>query len=548
MEISEETSALAKGTIWQNIGSIGIKLVSFFYTILIARLVSQDEVGLFYFGISLAGIVGILADFGISQTVQRYVPFYLGKGDKVSARRIIHLSIVLGSLLMLLAAAVFFLAAPDISAFFSNPGLLPLLAILAVYLLINQAFNIAKSVLASLQMMKERSVGDNVQNVLKVLLTLALIFTMGPSAAALTWAFLLSFAAALFYLFWALYRALKKVQLLPPAPGHDWYLPLLRETLPFGLTMVSILMFTVLLTYTDRVMLGYLLQTDANAQIAIYALATSLATMIPTMAGSVVGILLPVASGLAGRAEMERINKAAQTSLRWVIFSSVPLAAFLAAFAAPSLTVLYGASYEPGALSLMLFCLGLFLYLLGTVQSTLIAAHRLVKLELTAFAAGALANIALNWVLVPPFGISGSAFASMVSLALIALINHFYATREFGFRFPPTLWRHLLSAALLFAFLFGLEQVSYPYLIHLPIPISDGSLLLGTLDKVVKAAVLGVFFGIGGLAYLLLLNLLRLFEHEDRHVFEKIVSKMGVPAKWRGHLSALVFWSLPKAA
>lgn len=547
MELDEETAVLASGTVWQNIGSIAVKLVSFIYTIIIARMVSQEEIGLFYFGLSIVGLIGIVADFGISQTVQRYVPYYLGKNERTAASRVVCITIVLGTALLVAAALLAFFLAPAAGQFFGNPALVPILTLLAVYLCVNQTFTITQSILASLKQMKQRSISSNLQNVLKIALTLAFIAVLGPNARALTLAFILSFIIGTAYLLMALYRSLKELDL--PAPsGTGWYGPYLREMLPFGLTMVSISMFGALITYTDRVMLGYLLQSNVNAQIAIYTLATSLATIVALLAGSITVILLPVASGLVSKSSTDKITKATQTSLRWILFSSVPFAVFFAAFAAPSLRVLYGANYEPGALSLALFSIGMLFYLMGSVQSTLIAAHRLVKLELIAFICGAVVNVVLNALLIPQFGINGSSFAGMVSLMVVAGINHIYAARRFNFSIPLSIWKNLFAGAIVLVLLIGLEQVSYNWLVNLPIPVSSLSVLGGVADKIVKLAILSIFFAIGSLAYLILLNLMHLFEHEDRHVFERLLAKTGLPAGWRARISKMVFWHLPREA
>ena len=547
MELDEETAALASGTLWQNAGNIAMKLVSFVYTVLVARMVSQAEVGLFYFALSLVGVISVFADFGLSQTVQRYVPYYLGRGERTAASRVLVLSVLLSTALLLVVTVIAFFAAPSLAGVFNNPGLGPVLALLAIYLCINQTVNITSSVLVALKLMRERSIGANLQNLLKVVFTLALIAVMGPNARALAVAFMLSFIAGAFYLLWALRGALRRLD-LPVPSGFSWCAPMLADILPFGLTMVSISMFGVFVGYTDRVLLGYLLQSGADVQIAIYSFAINLASLSGLFAASITVILLPVASGLISNPDATKVHKAARTSMRWVLFSALPLAAFLVAFSAPLLRVVYGVAYEPGALALSIFSIGTVFLLVGSVQGTLIAAHRLVRLELNAFVAGAVVNVILNLLLIPSFGINGSAFAGLVCFAVIAWMNQHYAAQRFGFSIPSSVWKNLLAGALVGLLLFGLEQASYGYVVgfHL-FAVSGSSLAAGVMDKMASAAVLFVFFCIGSLVYLILLNLMRLFEREDRHVFEKIAAKSGLPHSLAGRLADLVFWGLPAA-
>ncbi len=548
MELDEETATMAVGTFWSNLGVIAVKLVSFIYMILIARLVAQSEVGLFYLGIGMMGVVSIFADLGISQTVQRYLPYFLGKNDKASARRVLALNIFLGLLPPLIVAFLVWQLAPAIANNVRNPGLEPLLAYLAIYLFVNQVFNILLNILVALKKMKERSVGTNLQNVLKVVFTLLLVWAIGPQAATLSIAFILSLAAGAIYLLYVAFGVLKSQDLLPaPADLFDTAArPLLLNILPFGLTMLGVSMFSLLISYMGVLALGYLLGGAGNASIGIYSMATAFAAVANILAASVITIFLPVASGLVSKTDSAKITKTAQTALRWVLFSTIPVVAFLAAFAPSLLRVLYGADYESGALTLSLFSIGTLLYYLGSVQGTLIAAHRFVKLELIAFLFGALANVILNFALIPIWGINGAAFASLASFGIIAAVNHYFARKKFGFSIPTSAWKNLFCGFLLLALLAALHAISYDYLVHLPIPLPSGSLAGMVLDKVVKVIILGFFMGLGCLAYLVLLNLFGLFEDEDRSVMKHLLDKMKLPAKIKASLLGFIFWGAKK--
>jgi len=543
VELEEETAVLAKGTVWQNLGSIALKATSFIYTILIARFVSQEDVGLFYFALGIVGVISIFGDLGLSQTLQRYVPYYMGKKDKVSASRILALAIFASTALVVAVAAITFLLSDSIAGAFENPRLAMLLEFFAIYLVINQVSNICQATLVAFKKMKERAIGNNVQNALKLALTAALVFLLGPSAKIMAVAFILSFAAGSFYLLRELHRVLTQNR-LAPIKGVKWCLPLLREILPFGITVVSIAGFSIIMSYADRAILGFLLKEDANVQIAIYALASSLASLAVIFSGSISAILLPVASGLAGEQNLPKMLKAASTSLRWGLFLSIPFVAFLMAFSAPMLRVLYGAAYEPGAMTLALFAMGYLFSLLGTVQGTMLAAHRLVKIELFAFIIAAMANVLLNVLLIPPFGISGSAFAIMASFAIIFGINHHFVRLKFGFHMPAGTWKNVAAGVLVFAFLFALQSMSYGFISALAFQFNTEATIAIFADKILKLAVLGVFLFAGCLIYLALLNLMRLFEKEDRAVFEKLMAYSPVPEGIRSRISSIVFWSL----
>ncbi len=541
MELDEETAVMAKGTMWQNLSSIIVKLCSFVYTILVARLAAQEQVGLFYFGLSIVGIMGIFADFGLSTAIQRYIPYHLGRKEKAVAEQVIRFSVTAGTALLALCSVATFLLADAFAAFFHNPGLGPVMQLLAIQLSIYAAFNILLSLLVAFKQLHAYSVGYSAQNVLKILLLLSLIFTLGVDARSLSITYMLSFVIPCFYLMWALLKPLSSLGQHPRFPLQTYW-PIAREMVPFGLTIVGVVLFSNFVAYTDRVLLGYYLSSDVNPQIAIYTIASSFAGLVLIFAGSITPIFLPVVSELIGREDRARVQRMSQTALRWTLFSSVPIAAFVCAFAAPILRSLYGASYEAGAWVLVLFSLGTLASAMGAIQRTALAGMRLVRIELYSMICGAAVNVLLCLLLIPAYGINGAAVASLAAFSVMSLVNHHYASRRMGFSFPQSAWKNLLAGAVVLAVLMLIELAAYDPLVHLPIIIPDSALLGGVLDKLIKMAVLGVFLGAGSLLYLVLVNVLHLFEPEDRAVFGKILSKFGVPRAWQTPLARMVFW------
>ncbi|MCL6089179.1 MAG: flippase [Candidatus Marsarchaeota archaeon] len=541
LELNEETVVMASGTMWQNLGSIALKFISFIYTIIIARLVSQDDVGLFYFALGIIGMIGIFADLGLCTSLQRYVPYYLGKKDKVSADRIIRLTLTLSPLFLLTVSLLTFALAPALAGFFHNPGLEPVLVLLAVYLSISQVVNACVAVLTALKRMKESSIAYSVQNALKVALTLALVFGIGASAKALVLAFILSYVPIGFYLILITRKALKPIDTPTPFPLSQ-YGPMLREIIPFGLTMVGVVLFSSIVTYTDRMMLGFFIQTDANAKIAIYTMATNFAGLATLFAASVLAMLFPMASELVGRGDRARLNQTAQTAMRWVLFSSVPLVVFMVAFSGPILRILYGAAYEPGALALALFSIGMLAGLLGAVQRTTLAGMRLIKIELLSVAIGALVNVWLNILFVPLWGINGAAFASLIAFIVMSAVNQHFANKYSGFLFPPSAWKNLAAGLLAFLPLAVLAWFSYPYLTSLSFAAADQSLAMLIGDKFVKVGILGVFFCLAGLFYVMAINLLHLPQPEDTQVMRRILSRMPIPPKLAAMCVRLTIW------
>lgn len=544
MELDDDIETIARGSIWHGFNTLIFKFLSFLYTIIIARMVLQEEVGVFYFALGLVGLVGIFSDAGFTQAITRYVPYYLGKKDTKSASLAIRVSwdvsIILG---LILAAALFFLAQP-IAAFFSNPPLAGVLRILAIYVFVYQIFNVVASWLIAFKKVREASNGANLQNAVKLIITLVFVlYAAWADAQALAIATILSFIVSTVYLFFSARKETAKLPAAKEDAGRGrGYRKMMREMGGFGMTMIFVLLMATLVTYTDRLLLGYFLKEGANAQIAIYSIATGLASLVGLFAASIMAIFYPVISEIHGRGDEKKRNVACGTAIRWILFSSLPIAAFLIAFSSPMLHLLYGAAYEPGAPVLSLFSIGIFASLLGTAQRTALAGMRRLDVERNVAIVTFAGNAVLNVLFIPIWGINGAALASMLALLGMAVLNQHYASSIMKFSFPPSAWKNMLAGAAAFIVLMLLEAFAYDRILSLQLP-TDSSIMSLVIGKAITLAALGVFAAIGAGIYLVLINIMRLFEHEDAEVFRRIAARMGLPAGIQKLAVKIVFWN-----
>ena len=386
------------------------------------------------------GTIGIFADLGLASAITRYVPYYLGKKDNAAAHRTISVAVFLGIFLMLAASSVTFFFAQQIAGIFGNPKIAAVLQLFAFHLAIVQVYTITNSLLFAFKQVRASAIAGGIQAFLKLFFMLVLVFSFEASASALAIGFMFSYAITALYLLWEL-RGHFGWMAKKAHTSMAEYFPLLREFIPFGIMVVGMMAFGTLINYSDRLMLGFFLHEEANAQIAIYSLATSLALLSTMFSGSITSIFYPIVSGLVGKNDLQKVNKTSQTALKWLLFSSVPIAAFLAAFSAPMLRVLYGVEYEPGSLALSLFAAGILISYTTVIQRIVLAGMRLIKIDLMCVGIGALANILLNAFLIPPFGINGAAFASLLAFCIMSFLNQHYAHKYFGFVFPKSALR-----------------------------------------------------------------------------------------------------------
>ncbi|MFA5412034.1 MAG: flippase [Candidatus Micrarchaeia archaeon] len=529
--IEEEQKTVVKGTFWGLAGSIALKLVSFIYVIIVARLFAQDDVGTFYLALSILGMIAVFSDLGFGSAFMRYVPFYMGKGQKDKVYSLLRAGYLFAGLLTIVATAVLFLLAGQIGDFFRNPSLELPLQILSLYFLTNTFFSLNACFLSGRKLAKENNILNTGQNVLKLIFTLVLFFALGATMEALAIGFAASFVAVTLASFIYVGSDVKKLGIGGLRITSGEQLAMVKEVLPFGLVLSLVLSFWVFISYTDKVMLAYLMPgPEAAAAVAVYAIATALAGVIAIFPGAVGSIFFPTISELRGKGKQEEMLKLSVSASRWIIFLTAPLTIVLVAYPEELLQMFYGAGYAAGAGALMIFSIGMFVRALSQVQSSMIAASRLVRIELYAAGGAALANVALNWMLIPIYGINGAAAASMISFVIVTLLLIYYCWKKFGFGFPRELYTPIaalvIAVAVMLAFR-GWTGALTGFTPELPGMEGIGAAIA---QKIIKLAVLGVLFAASCASYFLLLIMFKAIKKEDVSLLSSSLRRIKAPA------------------
>jgi O-antigen/teichoic acid export membrane protein len=129
-----------------------------------------------------------------------------------------------------------------------------------------------------------------------------------------------------------------------------------------------------------------------------------------------------------------------------------PIVAFAFLYAAPVITLIFGAQFSQAASSwIILMCAEVFL-LANIISQSILVAAGLQRYTLVLSIAAAGSNIALNLVLIPRMGISGAAVASLVSYGMYSVAQiAIPATRRSAEILLGEIWRPLAAAAVMCA-------------------------------------------------------------------------------------------------
>lgn len=526
MELSTHAKEVAKGSVWALLGGLTVKFSSFLYTILIARVASQNDVGLFYLSLSLLTVISIFSDLGLTGSIVRYLPFFEGKNQKSKIKGLIDLSFKIIFVVGFLLSILVFLSADLIGAAYNSPSLPEALRMFSSFILIHNIFRLYNSLLVGKADMKNNQLLSNLQNFGKFVLTIFLFYVFGASTLTLIAGYILSHAIAIFCMF-------SRIRILMSEffeiGGNLSTSEFISDILPLGMMITVLGSFNLLLSSADRLIIGILMDPiQVNELIAVYSLSTSLAMSLGIFYGSVAGIFMPVISRLIGKGDLNEVNSVMQTAQRWSLFVTIPFAIIFIAFSSDMLRIFYGTSYQSGWLVLSIFSIGVLISSMAAVVSAAMIANRRVDLELIITVVVAVLNILLCFILIPFFGIVGAALATMVGMCASSILTLHYGKKIFNFTSPVEIYKLLFAGFLVLIIAIVLNPIVANLVGGLSIPFPEG-ILSQYGNKILYLGYLGILSAIAGIIFVFLSLLFKCFHHEDISLMKSAMHKVKFP-------------------
>jgi O-antigen/teichoic acid export membrane protein len=192
-----------------------------------------------------------------------------------------------------------------------------------------------------------------------------------------------------------------------------------RKLMAFSFPVLMVGFSYVILTQTDRLMIGFFL--DAN-NVGIYTVAARIAMLMYLVAASFNTIFVPLVSELNSRHEFSKLSLIYKVVTKWCFTFSVVMLVFFLIFSR-QLLLLFGEEFIEGLLPLII--LSSFLLINASTGSNGLVLQMTGRqnIEFCNALACVIMNIVLNIVLIPEIGIIGAACATGFSLALINIIR-----------------------------------------------------------------------------------------------------------------------------
>ncbi len=204
---------------------------------------------------------------------------------------------------------------------------------------------------------------------------------------------------------------------------------ILKESLPYALLVMLMMIYYK----TDSVMLERMLP-DGAYHAGIYAMSYRLFEATNMLGYLFATLLLPIFSRLlTDRGQLTLIS---DNAYRIILTGGSLLATICLIWPNEILSLVYDHHISEAASSLQVLMTSFFFIMLSYLWGTLLTAKGSMK-QMNRIALSAVAiNIFLNYLLIPTYTAFGSALASLLTQALVALLQWFLAMRLTGVRLP----------------------------------------------------------------------------------------------------------------
>jgi O-antigen/teichoic acid export membrane protein len=389
---------VAKNTSIVIIGKIINGAISLLTGIMLARYLGASSFGTYSFIFAYLAFFVIVTDLGISTILVREIA-----RDKAKADKFIGNAIIIKILLSLFAFGIACLIISFLPYSYDTK-LLVYIASLSFLFSFRSLYTLVFEV--NLEMEYPLFVGI-VKNLLRLALFLYLILIKAP----LLW-FIIAVVINILPEFILILHFSKKT--IKPKFEIDLgiWKHLLEESWPLALTAVFVMTYHRI----DQLMLFQMVGDEA---VGYYSAAVGLSEVFAIFPSAFMVSVFPLMSQYFKTSEQSHA-KAYTLSFKYMLMLIIPVAVGTTLLSKPIISLFYGTIFMPSAPALSILIWSEIFIFYGVIHYEILISTDRQKIYLLFCSTGAVANVILNFVLIPRYGIVGASVATLVSYILSA--------------------------------------------------------------------------------------------------------------------------------
>lgn len=390
---------VAKNTIWLTISQIGGRIVRSAIIVYAARVLGTAEYGLFSYAITLAGLMNTLMDPGVNSVLLREI----AKSPEEARRKIFSTALAIKVMLVLLGTGIVIYLGPYFSILPGAKDLLPITGLILSFDTLREFF---LSLVRGMEQMEWDAAIALLTNV--AIVTCGFKFILAdPTAKSLVLGYAVGTGIGVIAAIVVLRRFLEPVV---KEFAFGLIAPILKSAWPFAVTGA----LGILFTNTDILIISWM---KTASDVGIYSAAIRLIQVIYLLPNIVQLTTLPVFSRLA-KPENQEFRQALEQTISILFLASIPMAIGGVILGTQIMTLVFGPAFASGGLAFEILIATIVIAFPGSIIVNAIFAYGHQRSLIIASALGGISNVLFDLLLIPRWGIAGSAVATLLAQIL----------------------------------------------------------------------------------------------------------------------------------
>ena len=395
----------------------GMSLGSVFrymFSIIMARFLGAQMLGLYSLGNAITRIAEILALLGLDNGVLRFVS--RDTKDKVNVDRSIYTSLKIGLISSILIAVLLFLSAEKIVNEILNEDsfLITVIKVFAISLPFTVLTLISSFATQAFKILKYKIFVNQIVNPLTLLIAFVTsYFLLGIELSILLPTVVSSIIGLMFILkFLTNFSSISLSKIIGTTVDKD--------ILKFSVPLMFVSAIGIIMHWIDIIMLGIL----SNAtEVGMYHPIERTAGLVRMILFAFAGIFAPIFSEHYFKKNKNGMKDSYQSSSKYILAFSLPIFIFLFIFSEPMLLV-FGTEFQ-NYFALKVLLLGIFIQTIFGLGSSTLTMSGYTKFNLLNVSIALVLNIISNSILIPLYGLTGAALATSFALIVLSTLRYF---------------------------------------------------------------------------------------------------------------------------
>jgi len=388
-----------KNSFWLFSGNVISRILRAALVIASARILKTEGYGIYSYALSLAGFFTIFSDIGISSLLTREVAKKQGDNYEktyISNTFYIKIILIITSSLLLIFVGPFFTKIEGVTT------ILPLIAILTASDSLRGFFYSIARALNKMEIEAKSLIATEIfidTIVFAILILNPTIFsvTSGYTAGAFLGCVLSAWQTRKF---WSSAIKIK--------PSRDILKTIISESWPFAIVGV----FGSFMINIDSIIIGMFRSAH---ELGIYGAANKPVQLMYIIPSLFSASIFPLISSLIHKNEMERAKTIINNLIKGLMMIAFPITIGGILTAPMLIELMFGKLYLEGIFTFQLLLLTIIPIFIGTAFGNSIFALNRQNIFIKTTAAGAFTNTILDLILIPTYGLPGSAVATIIS-------------------------------------------------------------------------------------------------------------------------------------